>query len=511
LAAERRSEGVLISKPFISLLPQRLFVSVLSCIPASLVQQKVVLQSAVMRALDVILARTNVETLSHSVLAREQAQKQGEGARVFGLDRVRRVLHELGDPHLQYRVVHVAGSKGKGTVCECVCSGLTSAGVCAGLFTSPHVRHMRERVRVRGECVSEAELEQLAQRVLAAEEASMRTQSEQALGQCTHFELLTLMAFLHFAQQSVDVAVIEVGLGGELDATNVVQPGSRGVCVITSIQHEHVELLGPGLASIARHKAGIMKHGTVCVSAPQEAEVLRVLKSHAASVGATLCVLGENVPWSARDVGRRDAGPQRRVPSVTMRFAGSVSEDVRAPWPGMHTALNTCLALAACAQLRAGGLEFDMRACERGIEQTPARARLELVRGIMPRLVVDGAHTPESVHATLEALSSLMEFDSLITIFGCAADKNLSHMAVELAKRADKIIATQSASPRSKRAADVLRACQVAGARASCEAKSVHDAWAIARRVASPRDVVLAIGSFALVGDVLDAAGVKKQ
>jgi len=424
-------------------------------------------------------ARLNVEATSPALL---------DLAKAFRLERMAALMERLGNPQASFKSVHVAGSKGKGSVCEMVGSCLEACGYTVGVYTSPHLVEMSERIRISGSRISDAEfVAMLGQAAGAAQDLS------KALGEVTHFELMTATAFLHFAEQAVDVAVIETGMGGRFDATNVITPE---VSVITAIHLEHTPLLGKTLEEIALHKAGIIKPGSPAVTMPQAPEVMKVLREAAA--GTTLEVLGEDIDFSFRFESSPELGPHTRVVVSTPR---SSFEHLPVPLKGEHQAFNCGLALAALDKLRLRGLETPESQVAQGLSRTPNNGRLEQVYA-RPRIMIDGAHNPESVRALMKAVGAQVRYDSMVCVFGCASDKDVPGMLSALATGADKIIFTRA--PDNARASDPRdlqkKFAEVSGKMTQC-APNVKDALNMASRAVARDDLILVAGSFALAGE----------
>ncbi|MEZ6242414.1 MAG: Mur ligase family protein [Phycisphaerales bacterium] len=325
----------------------------------------------------------------------------------FKLDRLKAILEKLDNPERDLKFVHVAGSKGKGSTVEMLSSALDSCGYAVGVYTSPHLVDVRERIRLGPDMIGEKEFADAMSRVRGAADVLARKH-----GEATYFELLTAAAFVHFAQMAVDLAVLETGLGGRLDCTNVVSPE---VCGLTHIQLEHTAILGDTLAKIAREKAGIMKPGVTAISVPQEPEVLEVFREVSGQVGATLAVLGTDIEYSCRFEATHDRGPHARICVSTER---SEFEHISVPLSGEHQAPNCGLALAILDKLRERGFETPERQVAEGLARTPRNGRLEEVHP-SPRIVVDGAHNPPSVEAVVKAIGAQMRFDSMVVVFGC--------------------------------------------------------------------------------------------
>lgn len=411
-------------------------------------------------------------------------------ADVFKLDRMRALAELLGDPHLACPVVHVAGSKGKGSVVEMTASCLAACGYTTGVFTSPHLVTVRERVRVGPDMISEKEFSRLLAKVAAAAQALEPTH-----GSVTYFEAVTALAFLHFAEQAVDCAVIEVGLGGRLDCTNIVEPA---VCVVTAIQLEHTQLLGDTLAEIAGEKAGIFKPGAIALTMPQDEAIMSAFRDAAERAACELRVLKQDVDFSARFEASPELGPHVRVCLSTPR---SSYEHLPVPFPGEHQAENCGLALAALDALRAQGFELPERDVARGLSLTPAHGRMEVVHE-RPRVMIDGAHNPESVRALVRAIGAHQRTDSMVVVFGCAADKDVDAMLREIALGADKIVFTKADdSPRAMDPAELQkRFVDLSGKMAQVE-PNLKDALNTAARAVGRDDLICVTGSFHLAGE----------
>jgi dihydrofolate synthase/folylpolyglutamate synthase len=425
--------------------------------------------------------RINVEQIRPAALDTRHA---------FNLDRMRALLAELGNPQSSFKAVHVAGSKGKGSICEMVASCLRACGYTVGLYTSPHLVDIRERIRI-GECqIGEREFCSALTGVAKVADSIAKSH-----GEATHFELLTAMAFVHFAEQAVDIAVVEVGMGGRLDATNVIQPE---VCAIASIQLEHTQILGTTLEKIAAEKAGIMKPGVPCVSSPQAAGVKAVLKAAAAEAPCPMLVLGEDLEFSSRFESSPELGPHARVCLNTPR---SQFEHLPVPLRGEHQAVNCGVALAILDQLRARGVETPEVRVASGLSQTPGHGRMEMVLRD-PRILIDGAHNPESIAALIKALGAQIRYDSLVVVFGCAADKDVPGMLAKLAMGADKLIFTRAeGSGRACDPRELQRKFAEISPKMTQVAPTVRDAINLAARAVGRDDLLVATGSFAIAGE----------
>ena len=424
--------------------------------------------------------RTNIEKI------RPRELKAG----TFKLDRMHALMQALGDPHRDVKCIHVAGTKGKGSTCEMIAAGLEGCGYTTGLYTSPHLVDLRERIRINRRMISEGAFTTSLATVAAA-----LPQVESKLGPATFFEIVTAAAMVHFASEAVDAAVIEVGLGGRLDSTNVISPE---VCAVTSIQLEHTQLLGDTLEKIAREKAGIFKPGVSVLTYHQTPEVMAVFRETAQKVGCPLEVLGQEIEYSARFEATPDLGPHYVVSIGTPRAS---FEHVAVPLKGEHQALNCGLALAVLDKLRDRGFEIKESDAARGMAKTPNLGRTEQVWK-SPRIIIDGAHTPESVTALLKSLGQHIKFDNLIVIFGCAADKDIPGMLRRLAAGADKVVFTQAiASPRAADPKDLQRRFSDLSGMMCQSALNVKDAVNLAAKAAGRDDVICITGSFYIAGE----------
>jgi dihydrofolate synthase/folylpolyglutamate synthase len=413
-------------------------------------------------------------------------------ARAFNLDRMHALMDALGNPHRSYRTVHVAGSKGKGSTCEMTAACLRACGYTVGLYTSPHLVRLGERIRIDQDQISEQALVPVLDRVAGAATTVARKH-----GEATWFEVITAAAFQHFADQAVDVAVIETGMGGRLDATNVVTPE---VTAISAIQKEHTQILGDTLEKIALEKAGIFKPGVPAVSVPQAPGVLAVLRESAAAVTAPLHVLNDELEFSYRFESSVDLGPHARVCLTTPT---SNFEHLPVPLKGEHQAFNCGLALAILDKLRGRGLQMHDGAVAQGLATTPSNGRLELALQ-QPRVFIDGAHNPDSVAALIKAIGAHVRYDSMVVVFGCAADKDISAMLGNIAMGADKIIFTKAeGSQRAMDPRELQRRFAEVSHKMAQTAPTVRDAVNIAGRAVSRggNDIILVTGSFAVAGE----------
>jgi dihydrofolate synthase/folylpolyglutamate synthase len=428
----------------------------------------------------------------NSTINIERIRPDAVNPETWKLDRMHALMQELGNPQDGLEIIHIAGSKGKGSTCIMLEGALQGCGYTTGVFTSPHLIDVRERVRVGGVPITEAAFDESLAECRAA-----ATSIEKEHGKATYFELLTALALLAFAQQAVDLVILETGLGGRLDCTNIVKPSIVG---LTSIQLEHTQILGDTVELIAREKAGIIKTDSYAITVPQSETVIEIFRETAQKQDATLCVLGQDIVYTERFQSGIRGGPSALI-CVGDEQTGF--EHVTVPLLGMHQAHNGGLTLAILSRLRSMGYELPERGISAGLNQIDRRGRLEQVLD-RPRIFIDGAHTPDSIHSVLQAAAAHLTYDSLIVVFGCAGDKDIDGMIEALGTGADKVIFTRAAA--NPRAADPeeLRARCVASNAIMCEsAPSVREAVnAAAAACDHGQDLILITGSFYLVGEI---------
>ncbi|MFP4356002.1 MAG: bifunctional folylpolyglutamate synthase/dihydrofolate synthase [Phycisphaerae bacterium] len=424
----------------------------------------------------------------HSQTDYEQMLRVRYNRDTFNLDRMHRLLKGLGDPHQSIRAVHIAGTKGKGSTATMLAAMLQACGYKVGLYTSPHICDVRERVRVNDQMVTQAAMTRLINRAIPLIE-------EDPDDKPTFFEIFTALAFCHFVDEQTDIAVIETGLGGRLDSTNVIHPA---VCGLTSISMDHMHQLGNTLTDIATEKAGILKKKTPAISVPQHPDAERVLKSTALGLDSQLKFTGKDIEFSYRVESSRQVGCHARVCLTT---GHSRFEHLPVPLLGEHQAVNCGLALALLDELKAQGMEIDDQAAMNGLAQVEVPGRMEMIHED-PRILVDGAHNAASVQALMRGIGHHIPYDSMVMIFGCAADKDISGMMKQIATGADKVIFTRATG--NSRAADPKELADMYEEYSGKVAQVADDlvqAIRIANNAVSREDMICITGSFYLVGE----------
>jgi len=404
----------------------------------------------------------------------------------FGLGGVARLLDALGRPDRACPVVHVAGTKGKGTTAAAVASILDAAGLRVGLYTSPHLVDVRERIRVGAGPLPDPAWVEAARAVDAALGPGPRP---------SWFELMTALALVAFRAAAVDVAVLEVGLGGRLDATNLVDPA---VSVVTRIGLDHTDLLGEALEAVAAEKAAILKPGVPAVAGPGSPEAAAVVVERARAVGGPLWLLGRDV--HLEDLGLGPAGRRLRITTP------SGAREVTAPLGPGGPAANAALAVAAVERLGERlGRDLEPGVAP-GLARLRWRGRGELLPGDPP-LVLDGAHEAAAARALVAAARERLGERPLILLLGVARDKDLGALLDALAPAAAEVVATASRSPRARDPERLAGAVRRRGVEATAVA-GVAEALAEARRRARGLGgAVVTAGSLYVVGEVLAALG----
>lgn len=406
---------------------------------------------------------------------------------VMTLARVKRLLADLGNPHKGFKSVHIAGTKGKGSTAAMLSEMLQANELTVGLYTSPHILDVRERIRINGRMIPEDDLRRLVARVAQLTE-------EHAAGPPTFFEVLTVLAFLYFSEQKVDIAVVETGLGGRLDATNVLLPE---VCAITSISFDHMAQLGGTLEQIAAEKAGVFKESVPVVSAPQPDSVRKVLKKAAAEVKTPLHFAGEDIAFSYRFESSRTGGPQARicVSTPTSHF-----DHLAVPLVGKHQAINCGVAIGVLDQLKNRGFTLNDESSVTGLSRVSLEGRMEMLCE-KPRVLTDGAHNAASIEALMRAIGQNIPCDSMVIIFGCCADKDVTGMLRVIQLGADKIIFTRVKSPRSADPSDLSHRFAELSGRMAQVAQNLPEALEIAQKAITREDLICITGSFYLVAE----------
>src|SRR5215212_7948848 len=349
-----------------------------------------------------------------------------------GLQRMRQLLAALGDPQLNLRAVHIAGSKGKGSTGAFIASAATEAGLRVGFYTSPHLHRFPERLTIDGEPLADDAFATEAQAVAAA--AQRLETSEPDLGQVTTFEMLTAMALNAFLRRGCELAVIEVGLGGRYDSTNVIDPL---VSVITRIDLEHTAVLGPTYADIAWQKAGILRRGVPSVSSPQVSAAAKTIVETAAEVGSALQMAGRDWSWDGTWRSFETKGPWGTLSNIALGIRGA------------HQVENACTALAALHVVDVAGIRVPEESIRTGLAVASWPGRFERITDGTRVIVFDGAHTPAAAGALVEAWRDSEGSVGATVVLGMGADKDPHAFLTALRPLIDRLIVTRADSPRA--------------------------------------------------------------
>ena len=405
---------------------------------------------------------------------------------IYDLSRIRSLLESLGNPHTSAHTVHIAGTKGKGSTAALCDAALRAAGYRTGFYSSPHLHSFRERIRRDTEPISQAEFGALVEKVWPHQQ---RVSNNAGLGPVSLFEFMTAMSFQCFNDAKADFQTIEVGLGGRLDATNVVEPN---VCVITSISRDHTAILGDSLSQIAGEKAGIIKNGSRVVIAPQPSEALEAVDLACQRLGAHPIHVGRDLTWQ-----REAAGPDGQRFSVTGRLD---RYQLTIPLLGSYQLENAATAVAALEVLREQGHAISPEAIQLGFAGVSWPCRMEVLSRT-PQVVADGAHNLYSIESLLDSLPEYLSYHRLILVVGFSRDKNVEAMVLRLANERPVVFATGSRHPRSLSPSAVAARFRDLGTSAE-ESGSPGEALDRALAVAGENDLVLATGSLFVAAEV---------
>jgi dihydrofolate synthase / folylpolyglutamate synthase len=414
----------------------------------------------------------------------------------FNLTRMVEFLELLGNPHQKFPIVHVTGTKGKGSTSAMIASVLQQAGYSAGLYTSPHLVDYAERIQINGLPISHMDMVSLVDElkpVIAR------------VPELTTFEITTALSFLYFVRKQVDIAVVEVGLGGRLDSTNVVTPI---VSVITTVSYDHQAILGHSLSEIAGEKGGIIKLGIPLVSASQNQEAAQVLARIAAERNSPMIVVGKDTHyaplehslagqtfwlWKDSDQGRMNAyleGVQQDWSPKTFQI----------PLLGAHQLENAASAFTAIGVVQSSGFAIPEEAIKAGFEKVVWPCRFEVLRN-KPLVVVDSAHNRDSAQKLRITLDDYMPGEEVTLLFGASEDKDVNGMLVELLPRIKRVIATESIHPRAMPADQIVELVHHLG-RPARAVKPLEDALREAIQTAHPGEMILAAGSIFIAAAV---------
>lgn len=419
-----------------------------------------------------------------------EMQARPRDAANYDLRRMDEILERVGNPHLKAKTVHIAGTKGKGSTAALITSALMAAGYSTGLFTSPHLHTFNERIRANGELISDDDVVKLVEQ-LQPEVTAVNDKA--TYGKLTTFEIMTAMGFLYFEMKNVDFQVVEVGLGGRLDATNVVKPD---VCVLTTIGFDHMEVLGHTLTAIAGEKAGIIKPGVTVVSSQQLDEPDKVFEAACKKNYAPLIKVGRDVIWESLTYDY--SGQTFRVKGRKDTYNLSI------PLIGDHQLNNATTAVAALEVLADQGYHISKDNIVDGLASVNWPGRLQILCR-KPLIVVDGAHTIDSARRVRESIEKYFTFDQAVLIIGSSSDKDITGIVGELAPVFHKVVVTRSIHPRAMPADRIVEEFH----RRGVEGRSAADitaAMTLALEIAGENDLICATGSLFIAAGIMEEA-----
>ena len=410
----------------------------------------------------------------------------------FGLDNIARLTSELGNPHKQFHTLHVGGTNGKGSTSAIAASILQAAGFNVGLFTSPHLISFTERIRINGAEIPEPDVVGLAEEV---RDVASRINDFSP----TFFEVVTAMALLYFSRKKIAIAVMEVGMGGRLDATNIISPD---VCVITQISYDHMEFLGKSLWEIAQEKAGIIKKGIPVVTAHQEPESMDVIKTKAKENDAELYAYGSE--FSSRPCREDTSGIHFDYHDARMRI-----DNLYLPLAGVHQMQNASVAIKAVSLI---SHPMTDRSIKEGLERTKWPGRLECIHHDPP-VLIDGAHNPAAAVVLSQALRNifLKTYKRIILILGIMGDKDIAGILKPLLPLASHIILTRPSYTRAASPETIARIAESMGISNVHTAHTVKDALEMgmkyARNFQLGSALIVVTGSFYTIGEAKEVLG----
>ena len=410
--------------------------------------------------------------------------------RIFKLDRMLFLLEELGNPQAKIPAIHIAGTKGKGSTASMIESILNHSRYVTGLFTSPHLNKFTERIRISNQPVTDNQFADLVNKIWPKLKS---VELNHSLGSITTFEMLTAMAFLHFREMDVDFQIIEVGMGGRLDATNVLNPI---VSVITRISLDHTETLGNTISAIAEEKAGIIKPKVPVIFAPQFPEAEKVFINKAKSLNSPLTNVKTNISWKITE---KNSLKQK------IKINGELSNYiVETNLLGDHQADNAATSIAASETLLKMGVSIKPTSITNGLQQINLKGRFQFIESNKIKFVLDGAHNPDSIQRLVFSFKKYFNPKKVIVVFGCIHGHDYKNILINLSKLDPIIIISKSRHPKSIEPSDILKQFEFGCFDLDSVQTSVSDAIDKALTLATNEDIILITGSFSIVGETLE-------
>jgi dihydrofolate synthase/folylpolyglutamate synthase len=402
----------------------------------------------------------------------------------LGLERTEKLLELLGDPHKKLKCIHIAGTNGKGSTTAMLTEVLKEAGFKVGMYISPFLEEFEERIQISGTNISKEDLADIVTKVAAAVEKTV----ELGYDHPTEFEIITCAMFLYFYEQHVDYAVVEVGLGGRLDSTNVLTPI---LSIITSISYDHMQILGDTLGKIALEKAGIIKEGIPVVIYPQEVESHEVIRTVCREKSARLM----EVPRECAEL----KGVSELKQNIIVECEGK-KYDINLSLLGKHQLLNCAVVVYAVEELRKLGMKIDDRHLIDALGKVRWPGRLEVLKK-NPLVVIDGAHNIDGIRKLTESIDTYFEYNNIVLILGILADKQVGKMIRTITPRAERIIAVTPNSERAELASSLAE--EISKVNPNVEViEDYKKAYEKALCYCSEDDLLLISGSLYMIGDM---------
>ena len=406
--------------------------------------------------------------------------------RGYGLRHMEELLSRMGNPQLAARTVHIAGTKGKGSVAAMIAQVLSGSGYKTGLYTSPHLHNLRERIRMDGSSIPEAEFA-----AAMAEIKPVIERHDTTFRQLTYFEVLTVLAFAYFKKEQVDFQVLEVGLGGRLDATNVASPV---VCIITPISLDHTQILGNSLVEIAREKAGIIKSGCWVVLSPQPEEAASIITDICREKEAKVVQVGKDITW-------HKLGGDLFHQSLVIKGRTS-NYQVSIPLLGDYQLENTATAVAALETLASVGFAISAADIAQGLARVKWPGRFQILHQ-HPTVLVDGAHNVVSTQRLVSNIKAYFNYKRILLVFGASSDKDIPGMVKELVPLSPQVIVTRTSHSRAASPSTLAAEFTKRGIEPEIR-ETVAQAISRALSLADRTDLICVTGSLFAVAEALD-------